>query len=283
MRKTLEKKNPLKTEEKTCSLHYKEVSLFPPPSFSHLKALHIWPRKQHMMVALPHLDGHLTGTLFMPLQGEKSFESLQKPKEMETFFQSEFHDLSNWKKEEELFLKSFPNPLIGIKTEPWFFQNKVLLMGDAAHAMWPFLGQGMNAGFEDVSVFLETLDANEKKRESEKKSLEEIFKAFFESRFPNTSALSQMSEENEYEMRHQVSKASFLVQKQVDLLLEQSFPDKYQSTYRLLAFSHTPYREILIRKRRQEAVLHKICKELKEVKALDLMKAKKILEETRTL
>lgn len=277
-------KSPLSVKHKENQHHHfispngkKNVSFESHPSLM-FQSLHIWPRTHYMMVALPNLNSHFTGTLFMPLKGKLSFESFKSSRDITNFFSTELKNISSWIQNKETLLRTHLNPLMSVTVHPWFFEDKILLMGDSAHAVLPFLGQGMNAGFEDVNLFVSMLEKHKKENLTEKKSLKTLFESFFQSRFNNACALSQMSEDNYNEMRNEVEKDFFLLKKQVDFLLEKQFPEKYQSIYRLLAFSHTPYQDIYRRQKVQNKILGEVCKGVTAPKQVNFQQAGILIE-----
>ncbi|MBL7662645.1 FAD-dependent monooxygenase [bacterium] len=198
-------------------------------------ALHIWPRSQYMLIALPNLDGSFTATLFLPFQGPVSFAQLTTTSAVEDFFQNEFPDAV--KLLPGLCEDFFSNPtgeMFTVKCLPWRHTGKCLLLGDAAHAIVPFFGQGMNAGFEDLTVLdsiLETVGAN----------WESAFNQLEQRRKINTDAIADLAEENFIEMRDRVADEYFQAERQIEKVIEREFPDLYVSRYRLVSFSQVPY------------------------------------------
>jgi kynurenine 3-monooxygenase len=201
-------------------------------------ALHIWPRKQFMMIALPNPDGSFTCTLFFAHQGEVSFEALATPADVATFFKQQFPDAVPLMP--TLVEDFFANPessLVTIRCSPWV-QNTTALIGDAAHAIVPFYGQGMNCGFEDCRVLLSCLDATS--------SWQEALTLFEHYRKPAGDAIAQLALDNFIEMRDKVADPQFLLRKAIEGYLHQEFPHKHIPLYSMVTFSpDIPYNEAL--------------------------------------
>ena len=236
-------------------------------------ALHIWPRKSFMLIALPNLDGSYTSTLFLQLEGVKSFESLSDKYCVESFFRNEFSDayhlipgLSN---------EFFNNPtgiLLTIKCNPWHVEDKSLLLGDAAHAMVPFFGQGMNCAFEDFEIFNQCLD----NFEGDWKSL---FNEVENKRKIHTDAISDMAVENFIVMRDRVTDPLFLLEKEIEHVLEKNFPEHFIPLYSMVTFRRIPYAIAMQRGKIQEGILQKLSEGINTIDELDLRKAKMLISE----
>jgi len=198
-------------------------------------ALHIWPRGSYMLIALPNQDGSFTCTLFLPFQGPVSFESLETPTQVEAFFREQFPDALELIP--GLTHDFFHNPtgtMVTVKSAPWHVGGRALLVGDAAHAIVPFFGQGMNCGFEDCV----TLDACLGRHQR----WEDAFEEFFRLRKPNADAIADMAVENFVEMRDRTADPRFLLEKAVEKELLKAFPGEFLSRYTLVSFSRVPYR-----------------------------------------
>jgi kynurenine 3-monooxygenase len=218
---------------------YKELSIPAGANNSFLiekEALHIWPRKNFMLIALPNLDGSFTLTLFFPFAGEPSFETVETDEEIIAFFDTYFADAKSIMPQ---FLQEYKNnptsSLITVKTNPWIHKDKSLLIGDAAHAIVPFYGQGMNAGFEDCSVLIDLIDANKNK------DWTEILNAYQKARQTNGDAVAQLALNNFIEMRDLVADPAFLERKKIEKELGLRYPAEFLSVYEMVSFSHTPY------------------------------------------
>ncbi len=234
---------------------YKELTIPPAPDGDFQldkNALHIWPRKQYMLIGLPNLDGSFTCTLFFPFDGNPSFESLKTEAEISAFFNEEFPDVIPFM---PTLLQDFAhNPtssLVTVRSFPWAYKDKALLIGDAAHAIVPFFGQGMNAGFEDCTVLDECLDRYPD-------NWEKAFKEFEILRKPNTDAIAELALENFIEMRDKVADPVFLRRKKVERLMHTQFPDRFNSLYSMVTFSDMPYHDAQVTGRKQDVLIDAI-------------------------
>jgi len=213
--------------------------------------LHIWPRGDFMLIALPNMDGSFTVTLFLSYdEGEYSFANLTSEENITAFFEKEFPDalalIPNIKEE---FLNN-PTGFLGtVKCSPWSYQNKTLLIGDASHAIVPFYGQGMNASFEDVFVFDEVLNKRFK-------TWQEVFKAFEKERKKDTDAIADLAVDNFHEMKDHVANPLFKEKRKIEMDLEEQFPDEYFSKYAMVTFKEDiPYSEAMKKGRAQDKAL----------------------------
>jgi kynurenine 3-monooxygenase len=230
---------------------YKELTIPPVSGRPALEpdALHIWPRGGFMLIALPNTDQSFTATLFLARTGPRSFESLTDSQAVLDFFMQEFADavplIPNLMGE----FRAHPAGQLGtVHTLPWRIGGQVLLVGDAAHAIVPFHGQGMNAAFEDCRVLDTLLDPFD--------SWEGIFAEFERVRRPNTAAIARMALENYTEMRDTVLDAAFVRRKNLALELERRFPDRFIPRYAMVTFHpEIPYAEALRRGAVQEEIL----------------------------
>lgn len=215
-------------------------------------ALHIWPRGKFMLIALPNEDGTFTCTLFLPFKGEQSFEVLKTPHELQQFFVKTFADvvplMPNLVKE---FFKNPTSSLVSISCYPWCYENKVALIGDAAHSMVPFYGQGMNAGFEDVRILDEIIEKYGNDWSS-------ILEAYQQSRKVNSDAISELARLNFIEMRDLVANETFLLRKKIEALIHERYPELWTPLYSMVTFSQLPYAEALEEGNRQNDMMDKI-------------------------
>ncbi|MCS6821606.1 MAG: FAD-dependent monooxygenase [Microscillaceae bacterium] len=246
---------------------YKELNIPPLPNGNFAiekNALHIWPRGTYMLIALPNLDGSFTCTLFFPNKGEFSFESIDTEHKVLDFFSTYFKDtiqlIPNLVKE---FLYN-PLGILGtVKCFPWNYQDKLLLLGDAAHAIVPFYGQGMNASFEDC-LYLDMLI------EKYANDWHTIFEKFTQDRKPNTDAIADLALENFYEMRDHVANPLFQKMRKVELLLEKQYPN-YYSKYAMVSFHpEIPYSEAKTRGNWQNELLAQICESITDINEVNL-------------
>ncbi|MFT5791067.1 MAG: kynurenine 3-monooxygenase [Saprospiraceae bacterium] len=213
--------------------------------------LHIWPRGDYMLIALPNLNGSFTVTLFLSYDdGEYNFNNLTTEDKITEFFKTQFPDalklIPNIKDE---FLNNPTGPLGTVKCSPWSYKNNTLLMGDAAHAIVPFYGQGMNASFEDVTVFDAVLDKHDGDWET-------IFKVFEKERKQDADAIADLAIDNYYEMRDHVANPLFKQKRMIEMDLESNFPTDYSSKYSLVTFNEDiPYHKAMKLGRAQDKAI----------------------------
>ena len=216
-------------------------------------ALHIWPRGNYMLIALPNMDGSFTCTLFFPFEGEPSFASLDTNAKLREFFINTFTDVvTKMPALEEDFFRNPVSSLVTVKCYPWIRGEEFALIGDAAHAIVPFFGQGMNCGFEDCYV----LDGLMEKHNDDWKT---ILASYQELRKPDCDAIADMALNNFIEMRDKVADPKFLLQKKIEARLHEKYPDKWIPAYSQVTFSpHIRYSEALKRGNKQEAIMREI-------------------------
>lgn len=235
---------------------YKELIIPPGADGSFLmekNALHIWPRGNFMMIALPNPDGNFTCTLFLPFEGEKSFSKLQTREQIKTFFEEEFSDAVPLM---PTLLDDFiTNPtasLVTVKCFPWTFDNKIALIGDAAHAIVPFYGQGMNCGFEDCVVLNDLI-----KKHNE--NWPEILSEYQALRKPDGDAIADLAIANFVEMRDKTADPKFLLQKKIEAKIFEKYPQKWTPLYSMVTYSpHIRYSTALKEGNRQQLIMDKI-------------------------
>ncbi len=232
---------------------YKELTI--PPALDgswrmEKEALHIWPRKSFMMIALPNPDGSFTCTLFWEFEGPRSFASTKTDDDVRRFFDEEFPDAVPLM---PALLEDFKNnptgSLVTIRCAPWYHKDKVALVGDAAHAVVPFYGQGMNAAFEDCVVLDECLAKFPDNRER-------AFAEYFARRKENADALADLAVENFIEMRDKTASKTFRAKKKLDHALEAALPGIYLPLYTMVTFTRIPYAEAAQRARRQDSIIY---------------------------
>jgi kynurenine 3-monooxygenase len=232
---------------------YKELTIPPGPNGAwqmEKEALHIWPRKSFMMIALPNPDGSFTCTLFWEFEGPRSFATTKTDADVRRFFEEEFPDaVPLMPKLLEDFRTNPTGSLVTIRCAPWFYKDKVALVGDAAHAVVPFYGQGMNAAFEDCVVLDECLAEFADKRER-------AFAEYFSRRKENADALADLAVENFIEMRDKTASRAFRAKKKLGHLLEAALPGIYLPLYTMVTFTRTPYAEAARRARRQDRIIY---------------------------
>lgn len=236
-------------------------------------ALHIWPRGGYMLIALPNMDRSFTVTLFMPNKGEISFNSIDDKQKLMAFFNAHFPDTVPLMP--ELAKDYFENPtgnLATVRCSPWHYQDKALLIGDAAHAVVPFHGQGMNCGFEDVSEF----DAQIEKFGSD---WQKIFSETDRLRQPNGNAIADMAIENYITMRDSVRDDKFLLRSSLAFELEKRFPEYFCPRYSMVMFHRLPYAEAQSRGVIQEEILQELTQSISNLDQTDMAKAEQLIKQ----
>ena len=232
---------------------YKELTIAPAEDGSwrmEKNALHIWPRKSFMMIALPNPDGSFTCTLFWEFEGPRSFATTKADDEVCDFFWEEFPDaVPLMPTLLEDFRENPTGSLVTIRCAPWYYKDKVALVGDAAHAVVPFYGQGMNAAFEDCVVLDECLAEFPNNRER-------AFAEYFSRRKENADALADLALENFIEMRDKTASKTFRTKKKLDHFLESALPGIYLPLYTMVTFTRIPYAEAARRGRRQDRIVY---------------------------
>jgi kynurenine 3-monooxygenase len=227
--------------------------------------LHIWPRGQYMMIALPNQDGSFTCTLFMPFEGEFGFDSLKTPQQVQEFFNNKFPDAVQYMPTLiEDFFENPTSPLVTVKCYPWSKHGDATLVGDAAHAVVPFYGQGMNASFEDVRVLDDVIE------NSPDHNWEKIFDVYQQERKQNADAIAELAKDNYMEMRSHVADPVFQIKRHVEMALESRYTD-FNSKYSLVTFKDdVPYSVAKKLGEKQDEYLMKKCRNVDDWKMLDL-------------
>lgn len=217
-------------------------------------ALHIWPRESFMMIALPNPDGSFTCTLFFPFEGTPSFSHLKTDAEVSMFFESTFPDaVSLMPTLLEDYNTNPTSSLVTVRCYPWV-KNNTLLIGDAAHALVPFFGQGMNAGFEDCRVLNQLLDIHSD-------DWTKVLSEFQRSRKNNADAIAQLALDNFIEMRDLVADADFLLRKKIEARLHQLYPTRWIPLYSMVTFYDSmPYATALETGRKQKKIMDEVMK-----------------------
>jgi kynurenine 3-monooxygenase len=240
-------------EESYLAHGYKELTIPPAPDGSwriEKNALHIWPRKSFMMIALPNPDGSFTCTLFWEFEGPRSFATTKTDDDVRRFFGEEFPDAVPLM---PTLLEDFKNnptgSLVTIRCAPWYYRDRVCLLGDAAHAVVPFYGQGMNAAFEDCVVLDECLEKAANDREH-------AFAEYFSRRKENADALADLAIGNFIEMRDKTASRAFRAKKKLDHFLEAALPGVYLPLYTMVTFTRVPYAQAARRARVQDRILY---------------------------
>ena len=240
-------------------------------------SLHIWPRGGYMLIALPNEDGSFTVTLFMPTDGETSFEKIDTEDRVEQFFTQHFKDtlslLPDLKKD------YFDNPtgrLATVKCSPWNYQDKAFIIGDAAHAIVPFHGQGMNCAFEDALELVEVIDHQEASKDL---NWEKVFSTVHVNRKNNSDAIADMAIENYVIMRDSVRDEKFILRIALAFELEKRFPKYFCPRYSMVMFHRLPYSKAKQRGEIQEEILHQLILNATSVEDVDFNLANKLIQE----
>jgi len=272
VRQFIDKSSKPKSKKEPLGHSYKELNISPSNTNDFqldVNSLHIWPRGEFMLIALPNLDKSFTCTLFMPNNGKISFESLKTENQVTDFFKSYFADALP-------LLENFPqsfflNPigkLATIYTQNWH-KDKICIIGDAAHAVVPFFGQGMNASFEDCEILMECLDNQE--------DWNNIFSTFNQRRKPDADAIAKMAIENYIEMRDSVTKDEFINKKEIANSLFKNFPNRFIPQYNMVSFTSISYKEVYNRAKIQKEIIQILNTENFDLKdAENLIKSKLI-------
>lgn len=241
------------------------------------RALHVWPRGRSMLMALPNRDGSFTVTLYLPHRGRDSFESLDDAPKLLELFASNFPDALPLIP--DLAVSFFANPtgeLGTVRCQPWHHRGRALLIGDAAHAIVPFFGQGMNCGFEDCTVLDRMLERDGHA------DWESVFAEFDGTRKRDTDAIADMALENFVEMRDRVGDPRFLLRKEVEHVLERELPLEYRSRYSMVMYSEIPYAVCQQAGRIQQELLDELCAGLELADELDLGRATRLIRDRLT-
>ena len=274
LRKSIVEKANVQYVKKPLAHGYKELTILPLESGKFQiepNALHIWPRGNHMLIALPNNDCSFTCTLFFPMTGKTSFETVKTEKEILDLFQSQFPDAI---KLIPNLVEGFQNNPIGdlasVYCKPWHWEDKALLIGDAAHAVVPFFGQGMNASFQDCSTLAKLMGQNENDWKT-------IFNAFSSAQVENGHAIADMALENYLEMRDHVNDPEYKKRRNMELKLEQMFPGQFIPRYSMVSFHQIPYAEVYQRGEKQFKIIGDVLKADPSGQSIDKVMVEKML------
>jgi len=259
---------------------YKELTIPAGTDGRHIfetHALHIWPRGTFMLIALPNIDGTFGCILFLPFEGgDISFEALDTEAKVMSFFEVQFPDALRLMP--NLIENYFENPtgvMVPVKCSPWHVDGEALLLGDAAHAIVPFFGQGMNCAFEDCTYFLELLDRYGS-------DWPMLFSAFEKARKADTDAIADLAIENFIEMRDRVADPRFLFRKKVELELEKKYPGRFVPKYAMVTFHRTPYSIAAQRGAVQDDMLGELCDSVQRLEDIDWTRAEALVQQKLT-
>ncbi len=235
-------------------------------------ALHIWPRKSYMLIALPNMDGNFTCTLFSPYEGEDSFEALQTKQDVAAFFQRVFPDaVALMPTLADDFFNNPTGALATIRCNPWRIGGQAIVLGDAAHGIVPFFGQGMNCGFEDCTALNALL-------EFDNPDWETLFKELEKQRKPNTDAIADMAIENFVEMRDTTADPKFQLKKQIGFELEKRYPDQFIPRYSMVMFHpEIPYAEARRLSEIQDGILDKLSADISSTEQINWDEAERLV------
>lgn len=236
-------------------------------------SLHIWPRGNHMLMGLPNKDGSFTMTLYMP---QEWFAKYRTPEAFTDYFKTYYPDAVALMPDFAEEYAANPQGFLGIvRMKPWIYKDQIALLGDAAHAMVPFFGQGMNSGFSDVQFLMDQMDAHANDYQTILKNYEDFQK-------PSGDAIADMSRENFSEMCDKVGDAKFLLRKKVENKLEKTFPLEFRSRYGLVTYTLIPYNLVKEVGALQDQILDQLCEGLNDPEALDLELAHKLIQDKIT-
>lgn len=262
---------------------YKELSIPPAENGGYRtekNALHIWPRGRDMIIALPNLDGSFTVTLFLDYDdAPDSFATLHSPEAIKEYFTRQFPDaVALMPNLIEEFQENPVGPLGTIKCSPWHSYGNTCVLGDAAHAIVPFYGQGMNASFEDVVVFDAVLDKYQGNWDT-------VFKEYEKARKKDTDAIADLAVDNFHEMKEHTANPLFQEKRKLETAFEKEFPNDYYSKYSLVTFNEDiGYREAMLRGRAQDKAILSLLDEGALPDNLSLKaKLEKIQKETNNI
>ena len=274
LRKSIVEKADIQYVKKPLGHGYKELTI-PPLKSGKFRiepnALHIWPRGNHMLIALPNNDCSFTCTLFFPMTGATSFETVKTEKDILDLFQSQFHDaIKLIPNLVEDFQKNSTGDLASVYCKPWHLGDKALLIGDAAHAVVPFFGQGMNASFQDCSTLAKLMGQN-------KNDWKTIFNTFSSVQVENGHAIADMAIENYLEMRDHVNDTEYKKRRNVELKLERMFPGQFIPRYSMVSFHQIPYAEVYQRGEKQLKIIGDVLKADPSGQSIDKALVEKML------
>ena len=274
IRGEMHKTNRFNFSQQYLDYGYKELTIPAGAGGKHrieTQALHIWPRGNYMLIALPNIDGTFACILFLPFEGRDSFAELNTGAAVADFFRVRFPDAASLMPDlADNFCANPTGSMVTIKCSPWHVDGRTLLLGDAAHAIVPFFGQGINCGFEDCTILLELIDRHGAK-------WDRVFSEFEQARKVNTDAIADLAVENFVEMRDRVADPHFLFRKKVELALETRYPKLFVPKYAMVTFHRIPYATALKRGRIQEAMLAELCDHIERIEDLDWDKADRLV------
>jgi kynurenine 3-monooxygenase len=236
-------------------------------------ALHIWPRGNYMLIGFPNTDGSFTCSLHIPFEGKPSYQSITNEAELTGFFDRSFPDAAGLIPDlARDFFANPPNPMVTIKCSPWTFRDKVALIGDSAHSIYPSYGQGSNAGFEDCAVLDHCLDEYHE-------TWPAVFFEYERLRKPNTDAIADLCVEHFIELRDLVGDPGFLLKKELERKINLLHPDKYRDLYSMISFTCMPYLQALETEREQRRIIERIMKVERIEERLDSPEVESLIDD----
>ncbi|MFJ1269569.1 FAD-dependent oxidoreductase [Legionella lytica] len=274
VREQLSSHGLIKATRSFLSYGYKELSIGAPGQheLAH-EYLHLWPRNAFLLLGNPNRDHSITGSLFLPHEGKNSFAQLDSEFKINAFFKEAFADA--YAVMPNLLYEFSEHPtgnMSTIQCNSWHYQDQCLLLGDAAHGVVPFFGQGMNSAFEDCRILNTLLDKYED-------DWAQVMPAFYQSRKPNTDAVAQMSMDNFQEIQSNIRDPQFNLKKQLEQLLMQRYPQQYISKHVLVMFTNTPYAEALKIGAQQKEFLNQICEKGTSLETVDWQLVDKLIQQ----
>lgn len=280
LRAAMNRMTPLGERIEELGHGYKELEIpaLPGQGFAiERNALHIWPRGNYMCIALPNAEGSFTVTLFLPSAGDPSFATIATAQQARAFFERDFADLLPLVPDFDADFDANPvGVLATLYLDRWHLDRRALLLGDAAHAIVPFHGQGMNCGFEDAVEFAELFAAHHD-------DLDWTFAEFERRRRPNAEAIARMALENYVEMRDSVADAGFLLRRELGRVLAKRHPDRFVPRYSMVTFTRMPYAQAFARGAVQDALLHELADGKSTLADVDLARADALVRERLTV
>lgn len=255
---------------------YKEITI--PASQSskpplERNALHVWPRRQYMLNGFPNQDGSNTCVLFAPFQGENGLDNLNSEDKVLNLFQSQFPDILPFIPNlTQRYFSSKIGHLTTSKCQPWHVEGKALLLGDAAHTIVPFHGQGMNCAFEDCACL-------DKCIEKHGTDWQAVFQEFERHRKVNTDAIADLSLQNYVELREHVADSKFLLKKKVEKTLADKYPEHFIPRFSMVCFHQIPYSTAQYRGAIQQSIIEELCETINDIQELDWERANRLIKE----
>jgi kynurenine 3-monooxygenase len=267
LRRAMDRLEPLGVREEPLGHGYMELTIPPGPDGEfrmRADALHIWPRGGFMMIALPNPDGSFTCTLFLDNDGDPGFQQLDSAAAKRAFVEAQFADAVALMPDMDDELASNPvGYLATLYVDRWTLDDRAVILGDAAHAIVPFHGQGMNAAFEDTVALVNHLESNRDRQRA--------LEAFQAERKPNADAIAAMALDNYLEMRDRVRDPRFQLQKELEFALEKRMPDRFIPRYSMVMFhADIPYAQALERGNQQARLLEALSRDHRSIEAIDL-------------